>query len=155
AAPAVSVECYQFTWEQDKNDTDCDEQRELGIPCFEPFILTVPQSAPPNITDLEVQCNSGRECATYTCIENKQCVRYVRYNIRNEPLYISVFCGAIVDVTKVDEGKEKTVTDSCYKMKNGTITIQACSCSYNKCNGFASRDSPCHFAIAALVTLLL
>ncbi|XP_018024213.1 uncharacterized protein LOC108679979 [Hyalella azteca] len=152
-AQEVLRECYQWTWVKDSNNTDCEANRDNGYPCFEPFIRTVPPESPPNVTDLNEVC-SAKACATYTCKKNLQCLRYVRYDVLNKPLYMSLFCGTLVDVTKADTGAD-TKYDDCYLSKNGTVTTEACVCQFDLCNSSTTLSRPSHIQAVALALLFL
>jgi len=131
--PTGSLECYQFTWNQHNNGTSCDDYdiEDGKKPCYHPIILTVPQTLPPNVTDLEEKC-SEMSCPTFTCVKDKQCLQWIEYDVLDKPVYMSVWCGSMVDTT--NEGSTTVLRGATFSQVNETVTIRVKSCSYDKCN---------------------
>jgi len=107
-------DCFQFTWQKDKNASEVTCNKIEDKPCNYPFIITgdtiiksvliiceiswqdiknlifflqEPADKPPNVTDLEFKCDS-MSCSPFTCTPETTCIKYAIYDITSKYTYL-------------------------------------------------------------------
>ncbi|XP_064089394.1 uncharacterized protein LOC135203573 [Macrobrachium nipponense] len=151
----AAIQCYQFTWPGEANDTDCDDHKidtlNAPIPCKYPMVFTVPRHLPPDLNDLNDHC-SKTTCPKYKCsVENQVCIQWSWYDVQGNIYNYTTFCGTVADATNMESKGAVPVNNGCWEQRMGTFTRKVCACdSENLCNGSSSLMSS-----LLLVTLFL
>ncbi|KAK8752731.1 hypothetical protein OTU49_007352 [Cherax quadricarinatus] len=146
-----NTQCYNFTWPGVNKSIECKDKKndmyDNSQPCIYPLIYTVPFTSPPNISALEAHCQA-HDCPVFKCsTKDGSCIQWKWYDINEQLINYSSFCGNLVDQTKVESPVPKT--SGCWRQMMGTYMREVCVCDTNYCNQGARHS------VALLLLLLL